>query len=118
MLFRSNDTATTEIYTPTNTLSLHDALPISGFQRALARAGKTVPTDFSLIGVAAQHWAEEFHPQLTSADVPAAQMGASAVELLLERIATPDAPPRHLLLAPPISLRDSAGRAPLDASAS
>ena len=28
MLFRSNDTATTEIYTPTNTLSLHDALPI------------------------------------------------------------------------------------------
>ena len=28
MLFRSNDTATTEIYT-THTLSLHDALPIS-----------------------------------------------------------------------------------------
>ena len=29
MLFRSNDTATTEIYT----LSLHDALPISVFRR-------------------------------------------------------------------------------------
>ena len=29
MLFRSNDTATTEIYTTHNTLSLHDALPIS-----------------------------------------------------------------------------------------
>ena len=29
MLFRSNDTATTEIYTNLNTLSLHDALPIS-----------------------------------------------------------------------------------------
>ena len=29
MLFRSNDTATTEIYTTANTLSLHDALPIS-----------------------------------------------------------------------------------------
>ena len=29
MLFRSNDTATTEIYTPLHTLSLHDALPIS-----------------------------------------------------------------------------------------
>ena len=28
MLFRSNDTATTEIYTVTNTLSLHDALPL------------------------------------------------------------------------------------------
>ena len=30
MLFRSNDTATTEIYTTTDTLSLHDALPICG----------------------------------------------------------------------------------------
>ena len=29
MLFRSNDTATTEIYTSIDTLSLHDALPIS-----------------------------------------------------------------------------------------
>ena len=29
MLFRSNDTATTEIYTVGNTLSLHDALPTS-----------------------------------------------------------------------------------------
>ena len=29
MLFRSNDTATTEIYTDMHTLSLHDALPIS-----------------------------------------------------------------------------------------
>ena len=28
MLFRSNDTATTEIYTTEHTLSLHDALPI------------------------------------------------------------------------------------------
>ena len=29
MLFRSNDTATTEIYTSPHTLSLHDALPLS-----------------------------------------------------------------------------------------
>ena len=28
MLFRSNDTATTEIYTQFDTLSLHDALPL------------------------------------------------------------------------------------------
>ena len=28
MLFRSNDTATTDIYTTRHTLSLHDALPI------------------------------------------------------------------------------------------
>ena len=34
MLFRSNDTATTEIYTNLNTLSLHDALPIAQHARA------------------------------------------------------------------------------------
>ena len=35
MLFRSNDTATTEIYTRRNTLSLHDALPIAALGLAL-----------------------------------------------------------------------------------
>jgi DNA-binding LacI/PurR family transcriptional regulator len=86
------------------------ALP--GVQRALHRAGLIVPADFSLTGVAAQHWAEEFHPPLTSADVPAAHMGAHAVELLTQRIAYPAALPKHLLLCPPISLRDSVTRAP------
>jgi DNA-binding LacI/PurR family transcriptional regulator len=86
------------------------ALP--GLQRALNRAGLTVPRDFSLIGVAAQHWAEEFHPPLTSADVPASQMGAEAVRLLSERIAQPGAMPQHLLFSPPISLRESVTRAP------
>ena len=40
MLFRSNDTATTEIYTVGNTLSLHDTLPISrsGFSRTAVAA--------------------------------------------------------------------------------
>ena len=36
MLFRSNDTATTEIYTGWYTLSLHDALPISSGLKATA----------------------------------------------------------------------------------
>jgi DNA-binding LacI/PurR family transcriptional regulator len=87
------------------------ALP--GLQRGIERAGVSVPGDLSIAGVAARHWAEGFRPQLTAADVPAAEMGAHAVELLLERIAAPDTPPRHLLLTPPISLRDSTGPAPV-----
>jgi DNA-binding LacI/PurR family transcriptional regulator len=63
-------------------------------------------------GVAARHWAEGFRPQLTAADVPTLEMGTHAVDLLLERIATPTSTPRHLLLTPPISLRDSTGPAP------
>jgi DNA-binding LacI/PurR family transcriptional regulator len=85
------------------------ALP--GIQRGLERAHVAVPRDLSIAGVAAPHWAEDFRPPLTAADVPT-EMGAHAVELLLERIATPDATPRHLLLTPPISLRSSTGPAP------
>ncbi|MBS2966087.1 LacI family DNA-binding transcriptional regulator [Actinocrinis puniceicyclus] len=81
------------------------ALP--GVQRALERAGLDVPGRFSIAGVAAKHWAEEFRPQLTAADVPALEMGSLAVDLLIERIAEPNAAPKHRLLAPPISLRSS-----------
>jgi DNA-binding LacI/PurR family transcriptional regulator len=56
-------------------------------------------------------WAEDFRPPLTAADVPA-EMAAYAVELLLERIAAPGAPPRHLLLSPPLLLRATTGPAP------
>jgi len=87
------------------------ALP--GIQRALERANIAVPQDFSIAGVAARHSAEDFRPQLTAADVPTLEMGTSAVDLLLERIAAPDAPARHLLLTPPISLRASTGPAPI-----
>jgi len=86
------------------------ALP--GIQRALERAGLNIPHRFSVTGVVARHWAEQFHPQLTAADVPASDMGATAVRFLIERIAHPDAPPAQELFAPPISLRSSTGPAP------
>ena len=70
-----------------------------------------MPRDFSITGVVAQHWAEDFRPPLTAADVPADEIGARAVELLRERIAEPNSTPRHLLIAPPISLRYSTGPA-------
>lgn len=85
------------------------ALP--GVQRGLERAGHEVPRTFSVAGVAADQWAEEFHPPLTAADVPALEIGAVAVELLTERIADRDAAARHRLFAPPISLRVSTGPA-------
>ncbi|WP_405718033.1 LacI family transcriptional regulator [Streptomyces sp. NBC_01537] len=87
------------------------ALP--GIQHALGEAGIRVPEDFSITGVAARRWAEDFRPPLTAADVPAHEMGAKAVTLLGERIQAPSTEPRHILLAPPISLRSSTTRAPL-----
>jgi DNA-binding LacI/PurR family transcriptional regulator len=83
------------------------ALP--GLQRALHDAGLAVPRDFSITGVIANRLAEDFHPPLTAADVPAEQMARLAVGLLLERIADPGATPRHALLEPAIALRSSTG---------
>ncbi|RIW47864.1 LacI family transcriptional regulator, partial [Micromonospora endophytica] len=75
------------------------ALP--GIQRALAAAKRVVPRDFSVIGVAAAHWAEDFRPPLTAADVPTLEMGAEAVALLLERVAAPTPPPPPPPFPPP-----------------
>lgn len=83
------------------------ALP--GLQRALHHAGLDVPRDFSVTGVIADRLAEDFHPPLTAADVPAGEMARLAVDLLLERIEEPAAAPRHALLEPAISLRSSTG---------
>jgi DNA-binding LacI/PurR family transcriptional regulator len=88
---------------------------IAGMYRALARAGLAVPRDFSIAGVAAHGWAENLHPSLTSADVPVDELGTRAVELLIQRIADPLAPYRHLLVAPPVSLRGTTGPARLRA---
>lgn len=63
------------------------ALP--GIQRAPADAGLQAPYDFSITGVAAKAWAEDSHPPLTAADVPALDMGEKAVSRLVERIAAP-----------------------------
>ena len=85
------------------------ALP--GVRRALDRAGLDSPDRFSITGIVARQWAEQFHPLLTAVDLPAEEMGATAVRLLVERIADPDAAPVHKLFAPPISLRASTGPA-------
>jgi DNA-binding LacI/PurR family transcriptional regulator len=99
-----DDPATTALVT------LNEAA-LGGLYRGLAQAGRHVPRDFSVTGVVAGRWAETVTPQLTAADVPAEQMGHLAVELLVERLDHPDAPPRHHLLTPPTSLRASTGPA-------
>jgi DNA-binding LacI/PurR family transcriptional regulator len=85
------------------------ALP--GIQRALSDTGLEVPYDFSITGVAARTWAEDFRPPLTAADVPAAEMAAQALSLLTERISDPSTPPQHILMTPSITLRHSTAAA-------
>ena len=57
-------------------------------------------------------FSERFNPPLTTIRIPHYEIGASAAELLLERLQQPDAPARHVVLAPQLVVRGSSA-APL-----
>ncbi|MGW0844881.1 LacI family DNA-binding transcriptional regulator [Streptomyces sp. NPDC002787] len=98
----TDDPATTSLVT------MNEAA-LEGLYRGLIRHGRNVPRDFSIVGVAAGHWAEQVNPQLTAAEIPAKEMSRVAVELIVRRLTAPESPPRHVLLKPLISLRASTG---------
>lgn len=85
---------------------------LGGLYRGLTGAGRKIPRDMSITGIAGGRWADAVTPAMTGADVPAQEMGRIAIDLLLERIADPSAPPRYRLLTPSIILRASTGQAP------
>lgn len=95
----------------TAVVTLNEAALV-GLYRGLGLAGRSVPGDFSVTGVAAARWAEAVTPMMTGADVPSDLMGRLAVELLLERLDAPAAAPRQHLLTPPLTPRASTGPAP------
>ncbi|MFE7835547.1 LacI family DNA-binding transcriptional regulator [Streptomyces sp. NPDC057474] len=97
-----DDPATTSLVT------MNEAA-LEGLYRGLLRRGRNVPRDFSVVGVAAGHWAEQVNPQLTAAEIPAREMSRVSVDLIVRRLTAPDSAPRHVLLKPLISLRDSTG---------
>lgn len=82
---------------------------LGGLYRGLTRAGRVVPRDFSVVGLSAGPWAESVTPPLTAADEPVDEICRAAVELLMERLDTPGAAPRHVMLRPLISIRSSTG---------
>src|SRR5216117_4557885 len=85
--FLFNDTATTEIYTRKDTLSLHDALPISpSYSRASVRASATPSRRFSRTTVRSEeHTSELQSPFLNS----------YAVFCLKKKNSTDSRNPRH-----------------------
>jgi DNA-binding LacI/PurR family transcriptional regulator len=90
----------------TAVVSINEAA-LGGMYLALTRAGRVVPRDFSVVHLAAGPWAESATPPLTAADYPVDDIGRIAVELMMERLKAPDAPPRHVLLRRLITLRSS-----------
>lgn len=83
-----------------------------GAMRAVRALGLRVPADLSLAGFDDFEWAELFEPRLTLIAQPVAEIGKRATQLLMERIAEPQGPPRTVRLKTSLVERESCGDVP------
>jgi len=81
----------------------------SGIIDAAAALGIRVPEDIAVVGFDDTRIARMTRPPLTTVRVPMAAMGATAIELLCERLADPTLPPRQVALHPELITRQSCG---------
>jgi DNA-binding LacI/PurR family transcriptional regulator len=74
----------------------------------LRTAGRIVPEDVSIVAVCPDQVAEQTSPQLSSVNLPAAELGTRAVELLMRRMADGGAD-EVVLIPPALTVRGSTG---------
>ena len=94
--------------TPDAIFCANDLLAV-GALTALRSAGLEVPGDVALVGMDNSVLAEVAWPPLTSVDLGSAERARIAVELLLERIETPEREPRVFGVEPTLVVRASSG---------
>jgi LacI family transcriptional regulator len=78
-----------------------------GCYDVLAERGLRCPGDISVVGFNDMPFSERFNPPLTTIRIPHYEIGASAADLLLERLQDAEAPARHIVLAPELVVRSS-----------
>ncbi|MEV6543144.1 LacI family DNA-binding transcriptional regulator [Streptomyces sp. NPDC051665] len=93
---------------PTALVTANNAMTI-GALRALRERGLSVPGDLALCCFDDFAWADLFEPRLTAIAQPSKEIGAQAVRLLLDRLASPDRPARVLRLPCAFVHRTSCG---------
>ena len=80
-----------------------------GALRALHEMQVRIPGDMALAGFDDMPWATSLNPPLTAVAQPDIEIGRSAAELLLARIADPERAVRHVVLAANLVVRASCG---------
>jgi LacI family transcriptional regulator len=93
---------------PTAIVTANNAMTIGALQ-ALGDRGVRVPDDVALAVFDDFEWATVVRPQLTAVAQPTRLIGERAVELMLRRIADPDAPAERLTLPAELRVRESCG---------
>jgi LacI family transcriptional regulator len=95
---------------PTAVFVANNLMTLGAF-RAVHEAGLRIPGEVAIVGFDDMPWATSLNPPLTAVSQPAEDIGSSAAELLLDRIARPDRPIRHLILETRLVVRASCGAA-------
>ena len=80
-----------------------------GTMRAIRQCRLKVSSDIALVCYDDFEWADLFDPRITAIAQDAATLAATAVELLLNRIKTPDRPPQAVTVPTTFRHRDSCG---------
>ncbi|GAB2738872.1 LacI family DNA-binding transcriptional regulator [Streptomyces bullii] len=93
---------------PTALVTANNAMTI-GALRALRDGGLSVPEDIALCCFDDFAWADLFAPRLTAIAQPSRDIGATAVRVLLDRLAEPDRPARTVRLPCAFVHRTSCG---------
>jgi LacI family transcriptional regulator len=93
---------------PTAVFVASDTMAI-GAMRAIHECGLSVPRDIALVGFDDLSPAVYATPPLTTVRQPVAELGATAVHMLIERIKRPDAPVAHVRLPAQLVIRGSCG---------
>jgi DNA-binding LacI/PurR family transcriptional regulator len=71
----------------TTGLIVQNEVIIPPLMSLLRTTGRTVPEDVSIVALCPDHIAEQTAPKLTSVNIPAAELGTRAVEMLVRRMA-------------------------------
>ena len=96
---------------PTAALCYNDVVAF-GAMHGLQAEGRTPGDDFAIIGFDDIADAALVRPALSTVAIPPQKIGEEAVQLLLDRIAQPEAPTQQIILPPELVLRASCGTHP------
>jgi GntR family transcriptional regulator, arabinose operon transcriptional repressor len=84
-------------------------LTAANLMRTLDTLGCPVPQEIRVVGFDDVRYAELLRPSLTTIHQPCADIGAIAMQVMLERIENPTFPPRDILAQPTLIVRQSCG---------
>lgn len=95
---------------PPDALFVANSLMTMGALGWLAEAGIAVPDQIGLVGFDDLPWSRLVHPRLTAVAQPTYDLGRTAAQMLVERVADPDSPVRSVTLPTSLVVRDSSRR--------